>query len=66
MFGIGAIPGGILSGFLGRKFGRKISITLFSVADISHWILMAAASEEMMTTIMVIARWESHRCYHQT
>ena len=56
MFAIGAIPGGISSGILGSKFGRKTSIVIFSLADISHWVLMATASEERMTTMMMIGR----------
>ena len=60
MFAIGAIPGGIISGILGSKFGRKTSIVIFSLADISHWVLMATASEERMTTMMMIGRWIWH------
>ena len=56
MFGIGAIPGGIISGILGRKFGRKTSIALFSVADLSHWVLMAAAAGDRMVPMMLVGR----------
>ena len=58
MFGIGAIPWGIISGILGRNFGRKTSIVLFSVANIIHWTLMATASEERMASMMMIGRWD--------
>ena len=56
IFAIGAIFGGLVSGYLGLKIGPKRSLTLLSLVDFCHWVLMATASNlEMMLTARFLA-----------
>ena len=48
MFGIGAIFGGLISGYLGSKFGSMRSLTILAIVDIIHWIIIATASNFTM------------------
>ena len=56
IFAIGAIFGGLVSGYLGLKIGPKRSLTLLSLVDFCHWVLMATASNlEMLLTARFLA-----------
>ena len=54
IFGVGAIFGGLISGFLGPRIGPKSSLTLMATVDICHWVLMAKSSSLDM---MLVARF---------
>ena len=54
IFGVGAIFGGLISGYLGQKIGPKSSLTVMALVDISHWVLMSASSSLDM---MLVARF---------
>jgi len=43
IFGIGAIFGGLLSAFLGNRYGRKMSLILLAIPDLLGWILVASS-----------------------
>eukprot|EP00091_Calanus_sinicus_P011843 TRINITY_DN2672_c0_g1_i2.p1 TRINITY_DN2672_c0_g1~~TRINITY_DN2672_c0_g1_i2.p1 ORF type:complete len:586 (-),score=108.96 TRINITY_DN2672_c0_g1_i2:152-1909(-) len=43
IFGIGAIFGGLLSAFLGNRYGRKMSLILLAIPDILGWLLVASS-----------------------
>ena len=43
IFGIGAIFGGFLAGYLGSQFGRRKALLILTIPDICGWILIAAS-----------------------
>ena len=51
MFGIGAIFGGLISGYLGSKFGSMRSLSILAFVDIVHWIMIATATNFTMFMI---------------
>lgn len=48
IFGIGAIFGGLLSAFLGNRYGPKKSLMLLSFPDILGWLLVASSQNQAM------------------
>jgi len=51
IFGIGAIFGGFLAGYLGSQFGRRKALLLLTVPDICGWILIAASQNLSMMLV---------------
>jgi MFS family permease len=48
LFGIGAVFGGIMSGYLGSKYGRRKSLMLLAIPDLIGWILVASSQNLAM------------------
>lgn len=51
IFGIGAIFGGFLTGYLGSQFGRRKALLLLTIPDICGWILIAASQNLSMMLV---------------
>ena len=49
IFGIGAIFGGFLAGYLGSQFGRRKALLILTVPDICGWILIAASQGDQLS-----------------
>ena len=62
IFGIGAIFGGFLAGYLGSQFGRRKALLLLTVPDICGWILIAASQGRHRESIKFLfrAQLQSH------
>jgi len=54
IFGLGAVFGGLMSAFLGNRFGRRVSLMMLSFPDLLGWI-MVASSQNLW--IMLIGRF---------
>jgi len=54
VFGLGAILGGLMSAFLGNRFGRRVSLMMLTLPDLLGWILVAASQNLWM---MIIGRF---------
>jgi len=54
VFGLGAIFGGLMSAFLGNKFGRRVSLMMLAAPDLFGWILVASAQNLAM---MILGRF---------
>jgi len=48
VFSLGAILGGLVSAYLGKKFGRRVSLLMLAVPDLLGWILVASAQNLWM------------------
>ena len=48
MFSLGAIFGGLISAYLGKKFGRRVSLMMLALPDLLGWILCASAQNLWM------------------
>jgi len=48
MFSLGAIFGGLISAFLGKTYGRRVSLMLLTVPDLLGWILVASSQNIWM------------------
>jgi len=51
IFGIGAIFGGFLAGYLGSQFGRRKALLFLTIPDICGWILIAASQNLSMMLV---------------
>jgi hypothetical protein len=54
VFGLGAVVGGLVSAFLGNKYGRRNSLIMLALPDLVGWILVAAAQNFPM---MILGRF---------
>lgn len=54
VFGLGAVVGGLVSAFLGNKYGRRNSLIMLALPDILGWIFVAAAQNLPM---MILGRF---------
>jgi len=48
MFSLGAIFGGLISAYLGKTFGRRVSLMLLALPDLLGWILCASSQNLWM------------------
>lgn len=48
MFSLGAIFGGLISAFLGKTYGRRVSLMMLTVPDLLGWILVASSQNIWM------------------
>jgi len=48
MFSLGAIFGGFISAFLGKTYGRRVSLMMLTVPDLLGWILVASSQNIWM------------------
>lgn len=48
MFSLGAIFGGLISAFLGKTYGRRVSVMMLTVPDLLGWILVASSQNIWM------------------
>ena len=48
MFSLGAIVGGLVSAYLGKKYGRRVSLLMLTVPDLLGWILCSSAQNLWM------------------
>jgi len=48
MFSLGAIFGGLVSAYLGKKYGRRMSLIMLAVPDLLGWILVASSQNLWM------------------
>merc|ERR550532_2551013 len=48
MFSLGAIFGGLISAFLGKTYGRRVSLMVLTVPDLLGWILVASSQNIWM------------------
>merc|ERR1711971_296338 len=48
MFSLGAIFGGLVSAFLGKTYGRRVSLMMLTVPDLLGWILVASSQNIWM------------------
>jgi len=51
IFGLGAIFGGLMSAFLGNRFGRRVSLMMLALPDLLGWILVASSQNLWMMLI---------------
>jgi len=51
MFSLGAIFGGFTSAFLGKKYGRRVSLIMMAIPDLLGWILVASSQNIWMMLI---------------
>jgi len=54
IFGLGAVFGGLVSAFLGNKYGRRNSLMILALPDLLGWILVTASQNLPM---MIIGRF---------
>jgi len=43
IFGLGAVFGGLMSAFLGNRYGRRVSLMMLAIPDLFGWILVASS-----------------------
>ena len=48
MFSLGAIFGGLVSAYLGKKYGRRMSLIMLALPDLLGWILVASSQNLWM------------------
>ena len=48
MFSLGAIFGGFMSAFLGKTYGRRMSLIMMAIPDLLGWILVASSQNIWM------------------
>jgi len=51
MFSLGAIFGGLISAFLGKQYGRRVSLIMLAVPDLLGWILVSSSQNIWMMLI---------------
>merc|ERR1712241_1049459 len=48
MFSLGAIFGGLISAFLGKTYGRRVSLMMLTLPDLLGWVLVASSQNIWM------------------